>query len=119
LTPVSHPLQLQLEEEEEVARRLLASQPLPTSKAAFKNHPLYCIEEHVTRYQFIYPRTIVGHFHEAPVFPRSSLIELKSADKWIQSGREVLPDQLPLKTIHSVFKRGTIALPLSQPLPRC
>ena len=87
-------------------RAILASQPLPTSKAAFKSHPLYCIEEHVTRYQFIHPRTVVGEFGGAPVFPRSSLIELKSAEKWIQSGRLVKDEQLPVKTIFSVFRRG-------------
>jgi hypothetical protein len=93
-------------EEHEAMRQILAKQPLPKSKAAFKNHPLYCLEEHITRYQYIHPRTPVGEFKGAPVFARSSLLELKSADKWVQYGRSVKDGELPLKTIFSVWRKG-------------
>ncbi|KAL6065268.1 Transglutaminase-like [Balamuthia mandrillaris] len=49
-------------------------EPLPTTLAGFKNHPLYCLEKHLLKYEALYPRGpdyMIGEFKGWHVYPRS------------------------------------------------
>lgn len=78
-----------------------ANEPLPTSLGAFKNHPNYVLEQHLHRDQVIRPGTKqIGLFNgQHQVFPRSGLVELKSAENYYRVGRVVRPGEMPLKWV--------------------
>ncbi|EJC98123.1 Rad4-domain-containing protein [Fomitiporia mediterranea MF3/22] len=62
---------------------------MPTSVAGFKNHPLYVLEQHLKREEVIDPKVEVGKFRGEPVYPRSNVVQLKTAENWIRVGRRV------------------------------
>ncbi len=41
-------------------------QPIPKGENAFRHHPLFVLEKHLTKYQYIHPRTIIGLFKVTP-----------------------------------------------------
>jgi xeroderma pigmentosum group C-complementing protein len=81
------------------------TEPIPTSLAAIKDHPLYIVPKHVKKYEIIYPsddasaigeiKTSKGEVHK--VFPRAYLHELHTRDKWLVHGRRVKADAVPVK----------------------
>lgn len=82
---------------EEQARK----EPMPTSIAAFKDHPVYVLERHLTRDQVIHPKIKAGMTGSTPVYLRKHVLQLKNARGWMQQGRAVRPDEIPLKFIKS------------------
>ncbi|KAK7061108.1 hypothetical protein VNI00_000844 [Paramarasmius palmivorus] len=77
---------------------------LPTSLAGFKDHPLYVLERHLNQTQAIFPpppETLpVAHFRGDPVYSRSSVVSLKSAENWMRSeGRIVKEGEVPIKEV--------------------
>jgi xeroderma pigmentosum group C-complementing protein len=77
---------------------------LPTSLAGFKDHPLYVLERHLSQNQAIFPpppETLpVAHFRGDPVYSRSSVVSLKSAENWMRSeGRIVKEGEVPVKEV--------------------
>eukprot|EP01083_Nonionella_stella_P071223 191196_1 len=80
--------------------RIATSEPIPTSLSALNNHPLYCIEKWVKKYEIIFPKTqILGKFGEFDVFPRTNLRVLHSADIWFREMRMVKSGAIPLKRV--------------------
>lgn len=72
---------------------------MPTTLAGFKDHPLYVLARHLKRDQVIDPPTELGKFRGEPVYPRSSVISLKTAENWMRQGRIVRPGCQPMKMV--------------------
>ena len=100
---------------------------MPTTIAGFKNHPLcvaafpffdaifcggrvdlslsyprffrYALARHLRRDQVIDPPTELGKFRGEPVYPRSSVISLKTAENWMRQGRVIRQGCQPMKMV--------------------
>ncbi|KAI6108538.1 hypothetical protein EV401DRAFT_2116820, partial [Pisolithus croceorrhizus] len=72
---------------------------MPTTLAGFKDHPIYVLTRHLKRDQVIDPPTELGKFRGEPVYPRSSVISLKTAENWMRQGRTVRPGCQPMKMV--------------------
>ncbi|KAI6044876.1 hypothetical protein EDC04DRAFT_3137624 [Pisolithus marmoratus] len=72
---------------------------MPTTLAGFKDHPIYVLARHLKRDQVIDPPTELGKFRGEPVYPRSSVISLKTAENWMRQGRTVRPGCQPMKMV--------------------
>lgn len=49
----------------------------------------YALEQHLKRDEVIHPKTEVGKFRGEPVYPRSNVIPLKTAENWMRTGRQL------------------------------
>ncbi|KAL6080352.1 Xeroderma pigmentosum, complementation group C [Balamuthia mandrillaris] len=82
-------------------------EPLPTTLAGFKNHPLYCLEKHLLKYEALYPRGpdyMIGEFKGWHVYPRSCVKMLHTPEKWLQKGKMVKVGEQPYKVIQKKQK---------------
>ncbi|KAI0087722.1 hypothetical protein BDY19DRAFT_892387 [Irpex rosettiformis] len=75
------------------------TEQMPNSMAGFKNHPLYVLERHLKRDEVIHPLTELGKFRGEPVYPRSSVVTLKTAENWMRQGRKVREGCQPMKWV--------------------
>ncbi|KAI3624730.1 hypothetical protein CBS14141_003158 [Malassezia furfur] len=76
-----------------------AREPMPTSLNAFKDHPVFCLEQFLRREQVIHPPHRVGTFQGKPVYLRANVVQLQSARQWFNQGRVVREGEQPLKTV--------------------
>ncbi|KAJ5776464.1 uncharacterized protein N7511_001475 [Penicillium nucicola] len=86
-----------------------AAEPMPRNIQDFKNHPVYALERHVHRNEVIHPKRVIGHVGlgktatrtetTEPVYRRSDLHVVRSADKWYRLGRDVKVGEQPLKRV--------------------
>ena len=78
---------------------------VPGTMTEIKNHPLWVVERFLSRSQCIHPRhPVKGLIAGEPVFPRSCVKELKSAERWKSECRRRVIDTLmnsPVRKIHS------------------
>lgn len=72
---------------------------MPTIVAGFKGHPLYVLSRHLKREEVIDPPVELGKFRGEPVYPRSSVISLKTAENWMRQGRVVQEGCQPMKMV--------------------
>ncbi|KAJ6508305.1 hypothetical protein C8R45DRAFT_439424 [Mycena sanguinolenta] len=77
---------------------------MPTTMGGFKDHPMYVLVRHLTQTQTIHPpppqTRELGKFRGEPVYPRSSVVSLKTAENWMRSeGRQVKEGEQPLKWV--------------------
>jgi hypothetical protein len=90
-------------EEAEAAemRARLASQPMPTSLAAFKKDPHYVLLKDVGVYQTLHPADTpaVGIFKGHKVYPRAAVQRLMTEDRWFRECRCVHPGETPAKAV--------------------
>ncbi|PFH49962.1 hypothetical protein AMATHDRAFT_194065 [Amanita thiersii Skay4041] len=96
------------DEELEIAQ---LTEGMPTTLAGFKDHPLYVLTRHLKQNETIHPpppdTPELGKFRGEPVYPRSAVVSLKTAENWMRSeGRSVRPGCQPLKLVK--FRAGTI-----------
>ena len=73
----------------------------------YRNHRHYLLQRHLPRYSAIRPGAVKAGLHRGEAYYHSrDVSELHTADKWVQLGREVTPQQLgsPFKV---VAKRGS------------
>ncbi|KAF8120653.1 hypothetical protein EV363DRAFT_1458950 [Boletus edulis] len=97
---ITRPYRLQrddLEDDELHTHQL--TEGMPTTIAGFKNHPLYALARHLRRDQVIDPPTELGKFRGEPVYPRSSVISLKTAENWLRQGRVIRQGCQPMKMV--------------------
>ncbi|KAI9712673.1 MAG: hypothetical protein M1820_001294 [Bogoriella megaspora] len=90
-------------ESAELARKE-AQEGMPRAIQDFKNHPVYALERHLKRNEVIYPKREVGKVGAMgkaaklePVFRRTDVVVVRSADKWYRLGREIKAGEQPLK----------------------
>ncbi|KIJ26683.1 hypothetical protein M422DRAFT_191935, partial [Sphaerobolus stellatus SS14] len=87
-----------IEDAELVSRQMIEG--MPTSVAAFKDHPIYVLERHILRDEVLHPRVEIGRFRGEPVFARENVISgLKTAENWMRSGRVVKEGEQALKMV--------------------
>ncbi|KAG8855729.1 hypothetical protein FRB96_006773 [Tulasnella sp. 330] len=70
---------------------------MPASVAGFKDHPLYVLQRHVLQHQAVHPLVEIGKFRGEPVYPRSNVVEVKTAENWMRVGKEIQEGEQPLK----------------------
>jgi xeroderma pigmentosum group C-complementing protein len=59
----------------------------------------YALARHLRRDQVIDPPTELGKFRGEPVYPRSYVISLKTAENWMRQGRIVRQGCQPMKMV--------------------
>ncbi|PWN50373.1 Rad4-domain-containing protein [Violaceomyces palustris] len=74
-------------------------EPMPTSVAGFKDHPVYFLEKHLKRDEVVFPKNKVATFQGQPVYSRSNVLSLRSARQWFNEGRVVKEGQQALKWV--------------------
>lgn len=62
----------------------------------------FALERHLKRVEVIHPRRQLGNFRGEPVFPRSSVVTLKSADNFMREGRRIKAGEQPLKMVKAM-----------------
>eukprot|EP00743_Colponemidia_sp_Colp-15_P012209 GILK01013816.1.p1 GENE.GILK01013816.1~~GILK01013816.1.p1 ORF type:complete len:1008 (-),score=135.54 GILK01013816.1:18-2771(-) len=73
---------------------------LPSSGQAYKNHPLYCLESQLKKYEAIYPKTrTLGQFKDEAVYSRSCVVLLHTKERWEREARRVRDNELPYKLV--------------------
>ena len=81
-----------------------ASETIPTSKAAFNNHPIYAIPSVLNMNEVLAPdakNRICGIFKGEPVYRRSDVHTALIENKWLYQGRKVKEEELgnPVKRV--------------------
>lgn len=83
-----------------------AREPMPRNILDFKNHPIYALERHLRQHEVLVPNAspsgTVGAGSKAPlekVYRRRDVRIARSRDKWYRLGREVRPNEIPVKFI--------------------
>jgi len=74
-----------------------AKEAIPTSKAAFNNHPVYAIPSVLKANEVFAPDAktrICGIFKGVPVYRRSDVHTALAAKKWLYQGRKVKDDEM-------------------------
>lgn len=83
-----------------------AHEPMPRNIIDFKDHPIYALERHFRQHEVLVPGAspsgTVGAGSRAPlerVYRRRDVRIARSREKWYRLGREVGPNELPVKFI--------------------
>ncbi|KAJ5923326.1 hypothetical protein N7454_008571 [Penicillium verhagenii] len=86
-----------------------AAEPMPRNIQDFKDHPVYAINRHLRRNEVVFPERVIGHVglskttskidNLEPVYRRSDVHVVRSADKWYRLGRDVKVGEQPLKHV--------------------
>lgn len=76
-------------------------EPMPSSMAGFKDHPLYFIEKFLKRDEVVFPRRQIATFQGTPVFSKSDVQTLRSSRQWYNEGRVVKDGEVALKFVKS------------------
>ncbi|OAQ93487.1 nitrilase [Purpureocillium lilacinum] len=81
-----------------------AREPMPRNVQDFKDHPVFALERHLRRHEVLVPGATpsgtVATGSRGPlerIFRRKDVRIAKSADKWYRLGREVKPNEIPVK----------------------
>ncbi|KAL4797617.1 hypothetical protein BDV19DRAFT_358391 [Aspergillus venezuelensis] len=101
-----------LEDRDEIEIRELtaktASEQMPRNVQDFKDHPIYALERHLRSNEVIFPKRVTGHVsigkpatksQSEPVYRRSDVHTLRSANKWYRLGRDIKLGEQALKRI--------------------
>ena len=89
----------------------IAAEPMPRNIQDFKDHPIYALERHLRRHETIFPKRVVGQVSVnksgsknqilEPVYRRSDVHALRSANRWFRLGRDIKIGEQPLKRVQS------------------
>src|SRR3990167_449778 len=82
--------------------KLEKSIQIPTTVVGFQKHPLFLLEKNVAKYQTVFPDEPIDNFRGQKVYLRSHLYDLHSAEKWLEKGREVKPNEESIKIMDSI-----------------
>ena len=81
-----------------------AREPMPKSVQDFKDHPIYALERHLRRNEVLLPDAMpsgtVAASSRGPlerIYRRRNVRVGRSPDKWFRMGREVKPNEIPVK----------------------
>jgi xeroderma pigmentosum group C-complementing protein len=96
-----------------------AAEPMPRNIQDFKDHPIYAINRHLRRNEVIFPERVIGHVglskttsesdNLEPVYRRSDVHVVRSADKWYRLGRDVKLGEQPLKRVPATRPKSGFA----------
>lgn len=65
----------------------------------FLNCRRYLLERQIKREEVVYPKVQHALFRGEPVYKRSNVLAVKTAETWLRQGREVLSDEEPMKWV--------------------
>ncbi|KAH9315907.1 hypothetical protein KI387_024534 [Taxus chinensis] len=83
------------------------TEPLPTNQQAYKNHHLYALERWLTKYQTLYPTgPVLGYCAGKPVYPRTCVQNLHTAERWLREGLQVKKGEAPAKILEPSRNRA-------------
>lgn len=92
----------QIEENELIG--VEAREPMPRNVQDFKDHPIYALERHLRRAEVLVPDAMPSGTISAgtkgsleKIYRRRDVRIARSADKWYRLGREVKPNEIPVK----------------------
>lgn len=81
-----------------------AREPMPRNVQDFKDHPVYALERHLRRHEVLVPGATpsgtVGAGSRGPlekIYRRKDVRIARSADRWYRLGREMKPNEIPVK----------------------
>jgi len=91
--------------EDTALARKEAAEGIPRNVQDFKGHPVYILERHLKHNQVIHPLVQVGKVNCAtamnpkmePIYRRTNVHVVRTADKWYRLGRDVKIGEQPLK----------------------
>ncbi|KAJ5669714.1 hypothetical protein N7462_010784 [Penicillium macrosclerotiorum] len=96
-----------------------AAEPMPRNIQDFKDHPVYALDRHLRRNEVIFPKRVIGHVGLSkstsksdnldPVYRRSDVHVVRSADKWYRLGRDVKVGEQPLKHVPAARPKSGFA----------
>ncbi|KAJ5525465.1 hypothetical protein N7494_012115 [Penicillium frequentans] len=96
-----------------------AAEPMPRNIQDFKDHPIYAIKRHLRRNEVVFPERVIGHVglskttsksdNLEPVYRRSDVHVVRSADKWYRLGRDVKVGEQPLKRVPATRPKSGFA----------
>eukprot|EP01138_Halocafeteria_seosinensis_P011219 gb/GECG01011460.1/.p1 GENE.gb/GECG01011460.1/~~gb/GECG01011460.1/.p1 ORF type:complete len:892 (+),score=112.02 gb/GECG01011460.1/:1-2676(+) len=101
------------------------NEPLPTSLSDFSSHPTYClpsqlkVDEAVDRSHAGKRAYIQGFFNGEPVYKRTSVVKLKSKEKWLkEEGRQIKHDQIdkPIRSLERTRRKPSNQASSSTPV---
>lgn len=88
-----------------------AAEPMPRNVQDFKDHPIYAIERQLRRNEVVFPKRVIGQVGLGksgskdqvlvPVYRRSDVHVVRSADKWYRLGRDIKMGEQPLKRVRT------------------
>ena len=87
-----------------------AAERMPRNAQDFKDHPFYALERHLRRNETIFPKRPIGQLGSRagskrntlePVYRRSDVHTLRSANGWYRLGRDIKLGEQPLKHVRS------------------
>ncbi|KAF1912679.1 hypothetical protein BDU57DRAFT_374503 [Ampelomyces quisqualis] len=98
--------------EDAALARKEASEGVPKNVQDFKDHPVYVLERHLKHNEVIHPMDPVGKVNVGtgmnpklePIYRRTNVHIVRSADKWYRMGQDVKDGEQPLK--HAKAKKG-------------
>ncbi|KAI1499525.1 hypothetical protein F5X99DRAFT_389740 [Biscogniauxia marginata] len=89
-------------------------EPMPRNIADFKDHPIYALERHLRRNEVLIPEATtagtVGAGSKGPlerIYRRRDVRIARSREKWYRLGRDVLPNEVPVKFLTKRTKQST------------
>ena len=101
-----------LQEDEEL-RKKSETEPMPKNIADFKDHPVFALERHLRRNEFVWPNEHRGFFvagnkdgKSEKVYDRKNVHIVRSADQWYRKGRDLKEGEQPLKRVAMQKRRG-------------
>ena len=78
----------------------------------------YVLARHLKREEVIHPPVELGKFRGEPVYPRSSVVTLKTAENWMRQGRRVRAGCQPMKWVKqhavTVNKRRAVEMAMQE-----
>ncbi|RMZ74563.1 dna repair rad4 [Pyrenophora seminiperda CCB06] len=91
--------------EDAALARKEAAEGMPRNVQDFKGHPVYILERHLKHNQVIHPLVQVGKVNcgtamnpkMEPIYRRTNVHVVRTADKWYRLGRDVMMGEQPLK----------------------
>lgn len=91
--------------EDATLARKEASEGIPKNVQDFKGHPIYVLERHLKHNEVIHPLVQVGKVNcgtamnpkMEPIYRRTNVHVVRTADKWYRMGRDVKLGEQPLK----------------------
>jgi xeroderma pigmentosum group C-complementing protein len=91
--------------EDAALARKEASEGIPKNVQDFKGHPIYVLERHLKHNEVIHPLVQVGKVNcgtamnpkMEPIYRRTNVHVVRTADKWYRMGRDVKFGEQPLK----------------------
>lgn len=76
------------------------TEPLPTNQQAYRSHHLYVLERWLTKYQTLYPKgPVLGFCAGQPVYPRTCVQSLHTAERWLREGLQIKKGETPAKVV--------------------